>query len=82
MKIYQNLWVGHETYFVKVKQNKYNAFGYSIKVDDSGKWNLYTNTMIALTSLKYDGVHFPIVGKIDLMEIIRQAIMKAVGVKD
>lgn len=81
MKIYKNLGAGHETYFVKMKQNKDTAYGCEIVFID-GKWEYKLNSMYYLYTLKYKAEQFPVVSDINLEEIIRRAIMDAVGVCD
>lgn len=78
MKIYKNLWAGYETYFVKKRQDKRCAYGSEIIYLD-GKWEYRDNAIYALCTIR-DSEHFPLVGEINLTEIIRRSIMEAVGV--
>lgn len=80
MKIYKNLWAGYETYFVKKRQDKRYAYGYQIICVD-GKWEYRENAMYYLCTIR-DSEHFPVVGEINLTEIIFRSIMEAVGVRD
>ena len=81
MKIYKNLWAGRETYFVRMRQDKRFAYGVGI-TNNEGKWGLRKNMTFYLEDLNHDSKHFPVVGEINLNEIIRRAIMEAVGVCD
>ena len=81
MKIYKNLWAGYETYFVLMRQDKMYAYGCEI-VFIEGKWRFRPNVTYYLLDLKSDPEHFPVVGKINLTQIVRRSIMEAVGVKD
>lgn len=81
MKIYKNLWAGYETYFVLMRQDKRYAYGCGITCID-GKWKFMPSMTFYLQDLKTDTEHFPVVGKINLTQIVRRSIMEAVGVKD
>lgn len=81
--ILQNLWAGHETYFVymgfPVKTGRAEAKatgGYSITCVD-GKWK-FSRAHYYIQSLK-DTEHFPIVGYVDFEKMCIEGILKAIS---
>lgn len=76
MKIYQNLWAGYKSYFVKTTQNKKYAYGYSLLQIDE-EWQLKRGSYYT-HDLENDTEHFPIVGNINLNKIIINAILYAI----
>lgn len=76
MKIYKNLWAGHETYFIKCGQDKIFAYGYGL-VLTGNKWDLHKANYY-LSSLREDREHYPVVGNINLKKIVTEEILSTI----
>lgn len=79
--IFENLWAGHKTYFVydhtKISRNQTKiAIGCEI-INLDGKWIFGKNACYYKKDL-LDNEHFPVVGHIDMADVIIRAILNEV----
>ena len=74
--IYQNLWAGYTCYFVFQVCNGQYAYGLSIH-NAYKKWKVQKSTFY-VRDIRDDREHFPIVGHINIDELIIGAILKEV----
>lgn len=81
MKIYQNLWAGYETYFVRTGTTTMNrhdcATGIEI-VNVDGDWHISYGGKYYAADLRRDVEHFPVVGHIDLKKTLIELVLNAV----
>lgn len=77
MTIYKNLWAGYEAYFVHMGNSGRYTTGIKVfKID--GEWYVDFNTRFYASDLKYDREHFPVVGRVDIKKVIKEAVMKEI----
>ena len=72
MKIYKNLWVSYDCYFICSNSNKKYCYGYLVQ-KPKDKWE-FCHGQFYNSDIK-DTEHFPIVGEIDLNNIIIEAVL-------
>ena len=75
MKVYKNLWAGHETYFIRLGTSGIYAVGIGV-VNVKGEWKVNRNAHYFASDLRNDREHFPIVGNVDLNGMIIDAIKR------
>ena len=77
MNIYKNLWAGHETYFIRMSNSGRYAKGIGI-VNVNGVWKVDYNASYYSSDLRHDKEHFPIVGNINLDNVIFENVMRCI----
>ena len=77
MRIYKNLWAGYETYFIRMGTSGQYATGINV-VNVEGAWRVDFNGKYYASDLRHDKEHFPVVGSINIKQIIIDALIKVV----
>lgn len=81
MTIHKNLWAGYETYFVRMGSSGRYATGISV-VNVDGDWRVEFNAKYYVSDLRHDKEHFPVVGSVDIKAVVKDAVLKAIELKE
>lgn len=81
MNIYKNLWAGYESYFIRMSNSGRYARGIGV-IKINGTWKVKYGTSYYASDLRHDKEHFPIVGNINLDNVIFENVMRCINLQE
>lgn len=84
LKIRRNLWAGYPTWFIKTGESGRYATGISVCDTRAldGEIKIKFNSKYYLQDIRHDKEHFPVVGGLDIEQILMQAISHCMEVSE